>query len=224
MILKDFIKKLIALDVIWGTKAKKISGINDKDCTLSDTNVIWNNTNKTITFSNQSILPSWCKIGTYARIYDGNKIFVKDSLDSDYNNIAILTENTLTNSGVLFQIINVSGNVITIDITPTNRDSGSDLVTLDARIAIAINNSNIARINNLGCTVFNLQYQSTTGLGDGSGINLVNTDHFHKDKEYLTHEYNEFGHKMKVYDVENGIYTDLGATVFTDNNGNLIYK
>lgn len=187
MAISNFIKKLYMVGAIFGGKAKKIAGINDSSNDLSSTEVIWDSATKTITFTNETTLPSWLTVGKFFRTYDGVAKTTPSSTDINYVANVILTPNPLTNDGVLFQVLSVSGNIITVDdtgdgATPVDRDTTGlpTIVTLEGRIAIVVNDANICRINGAGSSVYNMENQTPTAVvGDGSGIAAAFADHFH---------------------------------------------
>ena len=185
--LSSFVKKLYLFGVIFGGRGKKIAGISDSTNNISSTEVIWDSATKTITFTNETGFPSWVKPGGFIRTYDGVPKTTPSSTDINYIPNVILTPNPLTNDGVLFQVLSVSGNVITVDdsgsgATPADRDTTGlpTIVTLEGRIAIVVNDANICRINGSGSTVYNIENQTPSAVpGDGSGIAAAFADHFH---------------------------------------------
>jgi hypothetical protein len=187
MSLSKFIKKLAMVNGLSGSSKTKIAGVNDKDSYVVSTEVVWDSAAKTITFTNESSLPSWLEIGKFFRTYDGTQKTTPSSSDVSYIPNVIITPNALTNNGVLFQVLSISGNVITVDdsgdgSTPVDRDTtgAPTNITLDGRIAIAVNNSDICRINGVGATVYNAENQNPTAVtGDGSGVAAAFADHYH---------------------------------------------
>ncbi len=183
MALSSFIKKLYMLGVIFGGKGKKLGGVSDSTNTLAATGVVWDSVAKTITFTNETSLPAWLTPGKFFRTYDGVPKTTVSSTALNYVLNCVLTPDPVTNDGVLFQVLSVSGNTITVDdsgsgATPTNHTE-LGAVTLEGRIAIVINDPTIARINGEGSTVYNAENQTTTGIDDGSGVAAVFADHFH---------------------------------------------
>lgn len=152
MILQNFIKKALALDVLFGPKAKKLKGIQDALNNITDS--ITCTAPSTILLSNP--VPSFLKQNTYFRIKNGGG----------------------ANQDVLFRVASVSGNTITVDGTNAVVNF-SGLAVLDARLAIVHADTSISKINNYGSTIFNVNTQDSTGLQDGSGISLVMSDHYH---------------------------------------------
>lgn len=182
MSISNFIKKLLKVDALFGGDKKKLSGVNDRNVYFSDTDVVYSATNKTITLTNQTTVPSWLSSGKYFRTYDGSKKSTSSSTSATYVADVILTPNVGTNSGVLFKVDRVQNNVIYLDDSeniPVDRDSSTTTVTLDGRIAIVTNDEDKNRINAYGSTVFNLQYENYTGKDDGSGIAINFADHYH---------------------------------------------
>lgn len=185
--LSSFVKKLYLFGVIFGGRGKKIAGISDSANNISSTEVIWDNATKTITFVNETSLPTWLTPGKFFRTYDGVPKTTPSSTDINYIPNVILTPNPLTNDGVLFQVLSVSGNIITVDdsgsgATPADRDTTGlpTIITLEGRIAIVVNDANICRINGSGSTVYNIENQTPSAVpGDGSGVAAAFADHFH---------------------------------------------
>lgn len=227
--LSSFIKKLIETDTLWGVSKKKIAGINDRLNYLFDSDVVFDNATNSITYTNQTSLPSWIVPGKYFRVYDGiPKTYTSDS-DNDYIANVILTPDLVTNSGVKLRVLSVSGNVIYLDSntsTVVDRNTSATFVTTDGRIAIGINNIDIAKISKNGSTIYNTQNSSSTGDEDGSAVGAMFADHYHSNSNsvdnIVTHEYNSLDHKLKVYDEETDTHIDMGPLVVVDNNGNVV--
>lgn len=151
MNITNFIKKLITLDVIWGTRTKKLTGVKDKNNLITD-NFVISDVDNSITFS--TAIPDFLQVDTYFRITGGN------------------------NDGQLFRVMEIQGNKI---ITYENLTNDSGSLTLDARLWVVHNDENISKASSNGSTIFNLSNTSTTGLDDGSGIAKVFAEHYHAD-------------------------------------------
>jgi len=203
MNLLSFIKKLIIFDVIWGTRSKKLAGINDKNNVISD-NVIFSSSDNSITLTS---IPSWFQKDKYFRITTGggnnlNQLYKIISIDNLNNKIIV--------SGL---ITDFTGNT-----------------TLDGRIAVVINDINIAKLDSSGSTIFNLDNQSWTGFPDGSGIAQIFANHYHGSQStpntdfnaILTHEFGISGHLLYGWDNILNLHIPLGPLVVVDNNGNVV--
>jgi len=147
----SFIKKLLAFDVLFGAKSKKLSGIKDANNLITDAITI-SSINKTITLTQE--IPSYLNVDQYFRITSG------------------------VNAGNLFRVKSLGPNTIEVYESISN-DSGS--ITLDARLWVVHDDPTISKAGASGSTVFNVNNTNTTGLDDGSGVAGVNADHYHGD-------------------------------------------
>lgn len=157
MNLNGIIKKLIALGAIFGGKAKKLSGIPDKNNYVTDLNLVIDSITKTITLT--STAPSFLTVGKLFRVKNGGG----------------------ANQDQLFKVLSISSNVITCDITAPYFDPINYVgaAKIDGRIWICINDTNIAKDSVDGNTIFNIDNTTSTGLPDGSGIAQNSVGHYH---------------------------------------------
>jgi len=146
----NFIKRLIALDALWGSRSKKLAGINDKDKIVTESVTIDSGT-RTITFISGD-RPEWLKTDKYFRIADG------------------------ANEGDLFRVESVGVDFLVV-VEPIQSDSGT--LTLDGRMWMVHNDNAISRRGPYGGTMFNVNNMNTTGLPDGSGIAKAYATHYH---------------------------------------------
>ena len=151
----NFIKKLIALDALWGSRSKKLAGINDKD-KVSTVDVTIDGGTGTITFVSGD-RPIWLNTDKYFRIADG------------------------VNAGSLFQVASVGVDFVTV-VEPITTDSGTR--TLDGRMWVVHNDNTITRKGPDGGTMFRLDNMDTTGRPDGSGIAKVYAVHYHANEPW----------------------------------------
>lgn len=152
----SFLKKLNIFGVLYGARAKKIAGIQDKNNLVSDT-IVYNSDN-TITLTMP--VPEFLKARTYFRIKNSSG----------------------PNSNALFRVLEVNGNTIILDPSTVAIPDGPVIATLDARLAVVHNNPLISMLNTEGNTIFNSSNGSlTTGLDDGSQLGIVMAEHYHAD-------------------------------------------
>jgi hypothetical protein len=207
----QFVKRLIALDVVWGVRAKKAHGINDRANHLTDNMATYNAGANSITLDNQTTLPSWIKPGKYVRIYNGTHKQTPDSQSPTYVVDVILDGNDTTD-GIKLLISSINGNIITFDVTTPVITNGPVIgdFTIDGRIAIVTNDESITRINAFGATVFNTQAQSSTGDDDCSSVSQVFADHFHSPPNEQQSPF------KKIFDIGDWFSTDSGDTYSID--------
>lgn len=155
-IYSSFFKKLQVFNVLFGAKARKLSGIQDKNNRFTDT----------ITFTAPDTIllsfpvPAFLQVGTYFRVKNGGG----------------------ANEDQLFRIKDISGNTIIVDNTTNVVSFGPAVADIDARLAVVHANSVISKLNTEGNTIFNVDNGTvTTGLNDGSGLAVLVAEHYHDD-------------------------------------------
>lgn len=154
MSIKNFIKKLIMFDVIWGARTKKLTGVNDAN-NFIETNITINDSEKSIDLG--VTVPSYFRKGTYFRTFGTN------------------------NQSSLFQVDRVEGTKIFV-VENINTDVGNYRV--DARLWVVHDDENISKESSTGGTMFNANNATTTGLEcDGSGLARQLVEHYHTPDE-----------------------------------------
>ena len=154
--IRGFIKKLLIFDVIFGARTKKLAGINDKD-NLITTNIVIDNIDNSITFTNNDLPNFLKKEGRYFVIFGG---------PNDQN---------------LFTVKSFNLNKIYVNEVVQN-DTASR--TIDARLWVVHNNNTISRKSPTGGTMFNLDNIVDTGNNcDGSQIANIYASHYHNPDE-----------------------------------------
>ena len=149
-----FIKNLLAHNVLFGLRTKKLTGINDSTHTFTGNIDI--QAPDTITFPLE--IPQYLEVGRYFRVTGGGG----------------------ANEDLLFRVDSLSGLDLIVDTSVNNLTNFNGLATVDARFAIVHNDENISRINAIGKTIYNTNNFTTTGVeGDGSEIAKVCDDHYH---------------------------------------------
>lgn len=150
----EIIKRLTALDTIFGSRSKKLAGINDADCLIT-TSLILDDADDSIAFPSND-MPTWFVRDRYFRVFGG------------------------ANDGILYRVKDVvSSNKFTIYETII-ADSGS--FTLDGRLWKVHAETVITRESPTGGTMYNLDNLDETGIdGDGSCLAKVPVTHYHTD-------------------------------------------
>lgn len=201
MALSNFLKKLIVFDAIWGTRSKKLAGINDFN-NLVNENVTFSSVDNSITFP--TTVPDFFQEDQYFRVFGG------------------------ANDSRLFRIQEIQGNKI---ITYESLIDDSGTIRLDARLWVVHNNPRISRPTSTGSTMFNVHNRQDTGIeGDASKLALTFAEHYHDEEgseddigEIISTEYNELGCKSKaIADCCDNIQVDLGPQLIFDNDGNVM--
>lgn len=200
-----FIKKLLALDVIWGGRTKKMTGINDALNYFSG-NINCIAGTQTIDF-NPGTVPSWIIVSSYLRFVSGGG----------------------TNNGYLFQVISKTANSVTVIPGPGPLlVNFTGFAVLDGRIFAVVNDPNIARQSSTGGTMFNANATAYSGPSAGNVI-FNRVDHFHTNdtsqfdgNQIVTHEYTPAGSHRVQYDTYSDTFVAGDPAVVIDNNGNVV--
>jgi len=202
MSLSNFLKKLIIFDVIWGTRSKKLAGINDFN-NLTTESVTFSSVDNSITFTTPEV-PDFFTEDQYFRVFGG------------------------ANDGRLLRVLEIQGNRL---ITYENLINDSGSITLDARLWVVHNDPTVSRPTSTGSTMFNVHNRQDTGIdGDASKLAFTFAEHYHDEAgtqddagEIISTEYNELGCKSKVIaDCCDNIQVDLGPQLIFDNDGNVM--
>lgn len=154
MNLQNFVKKLKVFNVLFGAKAKKLSGINDSENKLTG-NIEFIAPNEIVL---PVVVPEYITEQTYFRVKAGGG----------------------ANEDELFRVASVSGSTIVVDNSNTVVNFVGS-ARIDARLAVVHDNPLISRLNSEGATIFNLSNYTDTGLEDCSGIAGVFAEHYHDD-------------------------------------------
>ena len=213
MALSGFIKSLLQTDTVFGSEAKKVTGINDSIIQFYNSNVnasfLVNDTDNTFTFVinnyNTTITtPSWLIRDKYIKFF----FFNFDTTQPQFQELDDY-------EGRLFQIGNVTvdstAGTLTITFLPDalgtppfntsilpNIPSISNFdVRLDGRIFTLIGDPSIAREASNGSTMFNLDNENISPFSDAdsSGIARKFASHYHTDvtAEIVVHEKDNAG-------------------------------
>lgn len=202
MALSNFLKKLIVFDAIWGTRSKKLAGINDAN-NYVDQNITFSSADNSLTFSTPSV-PDFFQENQYFRISGG------------------------ANDSRLFRVKEIQANKL---ITYENVIDDSGDVRVDARLWVVHNNPSISRPTSTGATMFNVHNRSTTGVeGDASALAITFAEHYHDEEgteddvgEMLSTEYNELGCKSKaIASCCDNQLVDIGPQLIFDDEGNVL--
>jgi len=154
--LRNFIKKLLILDVIFGVRTKKLAGVNDKLNTSSH-DIVVDSADNSIDFTNNDI-PEYLEEERFFRIEGGGP-----------------------NDGDLFKIKQIVGNKVFVYENVQDETANR---TIDARLWKVHGDNSISREAPNGSTMFNIDNFGNTGNdGDGSQISVAYTSHYHTDYE-----------------------------------------
>lgn len=161
---QNFLKKLQVFGVLFGAKARKLTGLRDRSNFL----------NTAVTATTDTLIlaaaPSFLKAGDFFRILDSGT----------------------PNDGLLFKVINTSGNIVVVDdaYQPIQPFTGS--ARIDSRIAIIQNNPLYSKLDINGNTIFNASYTGMTPTGQPYDLTPVMAAHYHDEggvgpvgKDYL---------------------------------------
>ena len=225
MALSSFIKRLVQTDTIFGSEAKKLSGINDGSVRVSDTSLHFFESTNTIRMTNTTEIPSWFVPGKYFRT---NLTAYEAPPPPEPPTPPVIPSTTVDNHYKLFRIQSasiVSGRVEIVVDSSADVDSIVDQIrvtgTIDGRISTLINDGRIARSAENGSTIFNVDIQESTDIDDGSGVSLKFASHYHTQANPVFHELNEFGNINELNDALGGAY-DLGPLPLVDENGDQV--
>lgn len=203
--IKEFIKKIVEVDGIWGLRSKKASGVQDRKSIFTDT-VIFNNATNTLKFTLP--LPEWI-----------------NNEDQDGKAIRIMNERTLNpNGNKKYYITNVIDDY-TIEVQPDTQADAiinyTGLTRVSGRIWEVVNNPNICDSDREGNTVFNTHHQEK-GAKDGGDISLVHFDHYHG--RIITHTMNSAGDSLNIVAMSAGqqVVLPLGPQIVVSNDGKVI--
>ena len=225
MALSSFIKRLVQTDTIFGSEAKKLSGINDGSVRVSDTSLHFDPTDNTIRMTNTTEVPSWFVPGKYFRT-NLTAYEVPPPPEPPTEPVSIRSSD---NHYRLFRIRSaglVNGRVeIVVDDTTDETDVMLPQIrvtgTIDGRISTLVNDSRITRPAENGSTVFNVDIQESTGVDDGSGVSLKFASHYHTHANPVFHELNDLGIDLLVVNAA-GIQYNIGPLPLVDENGDQV--
>ena len=212
MALSGFIKQLLETDTVFGSEAKKVTGINDSTVRSSyrDSNIKFTATSTSLDFTinNYDITlptPLWLSTDKYVKFFFRNY----DMTDSAYLGLLIYQD-------VLFRllsapVIDIAAKTLTISFQPnvegtppfsqlisTSDLSGVDVI-IDGRIFTLIGDPDIAREASNGSTMFNLDNTDSTEYeADSSGIVRKYGAHYHTDisSELTVHDRDSAGYPL----------------------------
>lgn len=203
MALSNFLKKLIVFDVVWGTRSKKLAGINDGN-NFINTSIISSSVDNSFKFVMQ--VPSFFQKDQYFRVFGG------------------------ANDSRLFKIKEIKGDKI---ITYEGVVDGISNIKLDARLWVVHNNPKVSRSTSTGSTMFNVHNRNTSGVdGDASALALTFAEHYHDengeedDKGVLVSTlYNEVGCTTQgIANCCGNLKVNLGPSLIFDDEGNAIMQ
>ena len=213
MALSGFIKQLLQTDTVFGSEAKKVTGINDSIIQLyySDVNASFliddDENTFTLVLNNYDTsisTPTWFIPGKYIKLF----FFNFDSSQTVFQDLT-------SYSGRLFQIelviLDESASTLTITFVPgaegtppfntgilPNIPSVSNFdLKFDGRIFSLIGDPDIAREASNGSTMFNLDNENVSPFSDAdsSGIARKYASHYHTDvtTELVVHDKDDAG-------------------------------
>jgi len=205
----SLIKRLTAINTIFGSRAYKLAGINDFQNTYSAPLVTFIAPN-TITFVGlpPPFLASLTGTGKKFKISSGGG----------------------ANNGAVFRVTSVAGSTITVSNTVVQNFAGP--TDIDGRIWSVINDASIVRSTSTGSTMYNVHNRDITVLGqDASEVALVFAEHYHDipaipdphdADEIMFHLYNEMGERSMVTSSCSGVQLDIGPLAVVDWCGNVV--
>ena len=213
MALSGFIKQLLQTDTVFGSEAKKVTGINDSIIQLyySDVNASFliddDENTFTLVLNNYDTsisTPTWFIPGKYIKLF----FFNFDSSQTVFQDLT-------SYSGRLFQIelviLDESASTLTItfvpgaegtppfntDILPNIPSVSNFDLKFDGRIFSLIGDPDIAREASNGSTMFNLDNENVSPFSDAdsSGIARKYASHYHTDvtTELVVHDKDDAG-------------------------------
>jgi len=204
----QLIKRYIGTNVIFGSRATKLAGINDFG--NLHTGVVTFTAPNTITFVGP--LPLFLQTVTGV-----GKVFK-------------ITAGGGANNGALFRLISIAGNTITVSNTVVINFTGS--ATFDGRIWNVIDDPSIARSTSTGATMYNVHNRDASVLlNDASEVAYVFAEHYHDipaipdphdADEIMFHLYNEMGEHSMVTSSCSGVQLDIGPLAVVDWCGNVV--
>jgi len=204
----QLIKRYIGTNVIFGSRATKLAGINDFG--NLHTGVVTFTAPNTITFVGP--LPLFLQTVTGV-----GKVFK-------------ITAGGGANNGALFRLISIAGNTITVSNTVVINFTGS--ATFDGRIWNVIDDPSIARSTSTGATMYNVHNRDASILlNDASEVAYVFAEHYHDipaipdphdADEIMFHLYNEMGERSMVTSSCSGVQLDIGPLAVVDWCGNVV--
>lgn len=151
MALSNFLKKLVFFDVIFSSRSKKLTGVNDFKNTTTES-VIISSVDNSISFVSGQV-PDFMYKDQYFRVLTG------------------------TNENELFRIKEINQDKI---ITYENLLNDTGNITLDARLWVVHGDNSISRKSPTNGTMFNVDNMDDTGTDcDGSKIAKAYTSHYH---------------------------------------------
>lgn len=195
-------KKLIVFDVIWGTRSKKLAGINDANNVIQES-VTFDSGDNSVQFPTPTV-PDFFQQDQYFRVFGG------------------------ANDGRLLRIKEIQGSKI---ITYENVVADTGSFSLDARLWVVHNNSQISKPTSTGSTMFNVHNRDhTTVEGDASKLAITFSEHYHDEAteqddkgKLISTEYNVLGCKSVIKaDCCGDNYVELGPQLIFDDEGSPI--
>ena len=213
MALSGFIKQLLETDTVFGSEAKKSTGINDASIRVYYPNVnvsfISNTTENTLDFVinnyTESLVPEWLIIDKYIK-FDFEP--VADTLDEHLGliqyeerlfQISSVINDTVLNTLTMSFNPDAVGTPMFSLLTSALNVTGIN-VLIDGRIFKLIGDPDIAREASNGSTMFNLDNTISTPFqeADASGIASKYASHYHTDlvSDFIVHEKDDNGNTL----------------------------
>ena len=220
MALSGFIRRLVQTDTVFGSEAKKLSGINDGSTRVFDMSVHFNPDSNTIELTNLETPEAWMVPGKYFRInLDGFNFPPPPESPGEPETIR-----GNTNHFRLFRILNVTNNFNRVQFELDSTAPGADTLIdeirvggiVDGRISTIINDPTIARPSETGSTIFNLDVQRSTGIEDGSGVSNKFAGHYHTQIKPVTHELDNGGNILAY--ISSASFSTRNITALTDDH------
>ena len=173
MALSSFIKQLLQTDSLFGAKAKKLAGINDSAIVMpyasADVTIVDTTSEFSITITGiDPAIPSWLQPNKYF-LFD-----LPNLPESPTTRLRVESVEQLSDGYKIFIQRGDPGNE-PLPSSPENLEA----IRLDGRIFAIIKNNSIAREATNGSTMFNLDFNESDGLEDGSGVAIKYASHYH---------------------------------------------
>lgn len=205
----QLIKRYIGTNVIFGSRATKLAGINDFGNLHTDAMIF--TAPNIITFTNplpNFLLSAGASPGKVFKVVNGGG----------------------TNNGATFRVVSILGNSITVSITAVQDFSG--ITEIDGRIWSVIDDPSIARSTSTGATMYNVHNRDASVLlNDASEVAYVFAEHYHDipaipdphdADEIIFHLHNEMGERSMVTSSCSGVQLDIGPLAIVDWCGNVV--
>lgn len=197
-----FVKRLVSLNTVFGTRAVKLAGINDSNNFIEG--------NFQFIAPNQIVFPGAAPPEWLTNGSGPGKVFR-------------ITEGGGPNSTALFRYESHIGNVVTVADSGVQNFTGS--AKADGRIWATVDDPKIARATSTGATMYNVNNRSETSVpGDTSEVALALAEHYHEVEipRIIMHRRNHIGEIPVLPGNCSGIALPIGPFNVVDRCGNVI--